>query len=196
MPRAFAKADAFYKQIYFVSLAEAWHATCDFLSAYGHCLGRHAAPKQGGFMKALFLLIPFLAPLLAQADFQPGRERTSATAVLDVSMGTGMYSEVRHAKVEEKTTDGRGITGYWLSLDGRPYFFRVQRASPYGCGDRTIGEAVDPNGRYELTLTNLANCEPRTDKLWTVEVRLLTQEPSESSYLLLEGTPEYIFLTQ
>ena len=149
-------------------------------------------------MKALFALLVLVPFTAAQADYIPGRVRPSAVGTLVADHGDGIYKGIEEAQITQFQTDGKGITRYDLTINGRTETYEVVEVSRQRCGDQHVARAVDEsNGRGEIRLSNfLSNlCDARDNEPeWKVEVS--RQGTGEISKLELVGTPEYFMLSQ
>jgi hypothetical protein len=151
-------------------------------------------------MKALFALLALVPFTAAQAEYIPGRTRPSAEAKLVVNSADGIYKGVNQAELVQFQTDGKGVTRYDLTVNGRTETYEVLQVKEQKCGDEHVARAVDErNGRGEIRLFNfLSNlCEARNNEPeWSVEVERHNPKKGEISKLNLAGAPEYFMLSQ
>lgn len=146
-------------------------------------------------MKRILLLVSlFTFPLYAFGDFVPGRIRASAHADLAKLQGDGRYQNVAGAHAVQLQTDGKGITGFQVSLDQSPDVpFAVRAVQPNRCG-RTF---VAQSGTTRLQIDELSADECREGGQLTWHVTLTTDEGGgRASHLQLHGSAEYLMLTQ
>jgi hypothetical protein len=151
-------------------------------------------------MKALFALLALIPFTAAHAEYIPGRTRPSAEAALTAVRGDGMFKGVEKAELVQFQTDGKGVTRYDLTINGRTETYEVMEVKEERCGDEHVARAVDEsNGRGEIRLFNfLSNlCEARNNEPeWSVEVERHNPKKGQISKLNLAGAPEYFMLSQ
>jgi hypothetical protein len=152
-------------------------------------------------VKAFLLMIAALLPFTASADFRPGRVRTSAAAELKIVSATGVYANVKSAKITAQVTDGvRDYTSYALTLDGQADSYRVVSTEGGFCGKTqrafldafTTGEAQI---NLEVVDYSTATCERVIPNIWEVTLTSVSINDGSVSELRLSGNPEHFMLT-
>jgi hypothetical protein len=152
-------------------------------------------------MKALLLLMAALLPFTASADFRLGRVRTAAAAELKILSATGIYQNVKSAKISAQVTDGvSDNTSYALTLDGVAQSYRVVSTEGGYCGKTQqayLDAITTGDAQVNLTVVDFsgATCERVINNLWEVTLTSVSIQDGSVSELTLGGNPEYFMLT-
>lgn len=151
-------------------------------------------------MKALVLILA-LIPTVVFADFRPGRVRTAAVAEMEIINATGIYANVKKARIGALYGDGVGLVGYTLELDGKQIpLTRGSELKETSCG-KEMEMAVSIMGTGQIVSNLIVNdttnaaCRRRFDGVWEAALRTVNIRTRETSELRLGGTPEYLMMT-
>jgi hypothetical protein len=151
-------------------------------------------------MKRNLMLLVFLSflPLYAFGDYVPGRTRASAAAEMSVLKKEGRFGGIQTAKLIQLATDGLGITGFTLQLNGKePVKFTLNEKKKGRCGHFFLATYLENGRRSDLRVEELNPIACRRQGSTTWRAQLTKEEgPKPVSRLLLQGEPEFFLVSQ
>lgn len=148
-------------------------------------------------MKTFFILVWCLIPTIVFADFRPGRVRAVAQADMIVTQSTGVYDNVKHAKVILFAEDGVGPVKIQLKLGERDFFLPIDKVKNTGCGNFVWPDAFQSEIGYTVSLFSDYSqmiCARYEENEWKISLETRDSE-GQVSLLQAEGKPEYFMLT-